>query len=813
MGIIDLFRKKEFKEEIKEKTEEKDFNLQVVPLSTGEQISSKAGKYLDSYTEWVYANVSLRAKAISGIEFELYQVNKREEPTLIETHEILETLQYANNFQSKNDLLFTYQTHKDLTGEAVWYLDRNGSDNPKEKPTAMWPLRPDYLKVYPGDLSKGNFIDHYEYEVPGKDKLIFKPYEILHFKNVNPKNPYRGLGIIEAASVSIDTDNFASEYNRRFFLNNARPDAILYTDQRLQEDTFKRLLRQWNQKFLGVSNSHKLAILESGLKYEQIQMSQNDMQFLEQQKWTRNKIMALFGNTPTMLGIVEDVNRANAETSEYVWTKHTIKPLMQSLCDYLNEFFVPLFADNLFLSFKDPTPQDEAALTNELNLLTNKIYTFNEARALKGLPPIEGGDAIYQAFSLQPVGTELETIEPNKDDKKILVLQSKKRFNPSKKDLSREVRLLKNRNLRRKKQVEELNKSIYEVVSKLYPHTNGKKKIVKKEKEYINKQSYDTKLKFHKNLLKIASTYEERMKSILKLEIYPVMERQTIMKIQFFVKNKKALSDFEFDEGEIIKVATMNFMPLVEEIIRMEGEEALRYLDINEQFDTTSNLVRNAFTKHTSKFCKSLTKTAQDDLIKSLSEGLDSGEGQQQLIKRVKGVIKNLNKTQATRIAITETSRATNIGLLQAFKQGGVEGKEWFTAEDERVCPFCDEMAEKTADLSDTYFDLGDTMEVEKDGKIHSYKFDYEPIESPPLHASCRCTLVPVFKTSKAIKNPNYKEILEGMFEEKFEKFKSELIDKAVTEAVKNSEAVMENDRVKLQMVVDKIEEELDGDR
>ena len=48
-------------------------------------------------------------------------------------------------------------------------------------------------------------------------------------------------------------------------------------------------------------------------------------------------------NTKIALGIVEDVNRANAETSEYIQQKNTTDPEMQKLVDTLNEFLVPLY--------------------------------------------------------------------------------------------------------------------------------------------------------------------------------------------------------------------------------------------------------------------------------------------------------------------------------------------------------------------------------------------------------------------------------------------------------------------------------------
>jgi hypothetical protein len=69
-----------------------------------------------------------------------------------------------------------------------------------------------------------------------------------------------------------------------------------------------------------------------------------------------------------------------------------------------------------------------------------------------------------------------------------------------------------------------------------------------------------------------------------------------------------------------------------------------------------------------------------------------------------------------------------------------VEGKEWFTAEDEHVCPYCNALDRKVVDLDEDYFGLGDSQTI--DGKTQHYNYDDVP--SAPLHVSCRCTLLPV---------------------------------------------------------------------
>ena len=80
-----------------------------------------------------------------------------------------------------------------------------------------------------------------------------------------------------------------------------------------------------------------------------------------------------------------------------------------------------------------------------------------------------------------------------------------------------------------------------------------------------------------------------------------------------------------------------------------------------------------------------------------------------------------------------------------SYKQAGIEYKQWYTAQDGLVCGFCQEMHNKIVGVSENYWALGDTMNVDvPDEKPISMTFSYEDVGEPPLHPNCRCTILPV---------------------------------------------------------------------
>ena len=148
-----------------------------------------------------------------------------------------------------------------------------------------------------------------------------------------------------------------------------------------------------------------------------IGISQRDMEFIEQMRFSRDKILGIFRVPRTVLGITDDVNRANAEATDLVFAKRCIKPRMQRMVEQLNEFFVPLFpgSENLFLDFDDPVPENtELKLKEHETALRSGYKTINEVRESENLKPVgPEGDVIYMQPGLTPLGDQ--TQDPNQD--------------------------------------------------------------------------------------------------------------------------------------------------------------------------------------------------------------------------------------------------------------------------------------------------------------------------------------------------------------------------------------------------------------
>jgi SPP1 gp7 family putative phage head morphogenesis protein len=188
--------------------------------------------------------------------------------------------------------------------------------------------------------------------------------------------------------------------------------------------------------------------------------------------------------------------------------------------------------------------------------------------------------------------------------------------------------------------------------------------------------------------------------------------------------------------------------PIVHATLLQAGRDATQDLGIDAGwFDPFTPAIVEYFQNRSTKIAEDVTDETEKQLRASLSQGVLAGESTFELRARVEAVMGSASTMRADNIARYEVTHAQTYGDIQAWTQSGVvEGKEWYTAHDEHVCPGCSSMDGKILKLSENFFDKGDELIVDRPGKDTPYrlKLDYENIGGCPLHNRCRCVLLPV---------------------------------------------------------------------
>lgn len=341
----------------------------------------------------VHAVVTKCATGTASVEWKLWRKSrsgKKEDRVEVLRHAALDVWNKPNPFMPRQEFVETAQQHIDLTGESDLILSYAFGI-----PVEMWPVRPDRITPVP---DKYEFLKGYVYRGPEGEQVPVNLNECLQIKLPNPYDPYRGLGPVQSILAQIDASRYSTEWNRNFFLNSAEPGGVIEVDHLLDDTEFDQLNRRWAEQHKGVSKAHRVAILENGAKWVSRSQTMRDMQFTELRGVSRDAILEAFGFPKPILGIVENVNRANAEAAEYLFAKWLIVPRLERWKAMLNMELLPLFgspAEGLEFDYTSPVSEnsetENAALTARFNAAVAAVNAgFDPSEVLEavGLPAI-----------------------------------------------------------------------------------------------------------------------------------------------------------------------------------------------------------------------------------------------------------------------------------------------------------------------------------------------------------------------------------------------------------------------------------------
>lgn len=330
--------------------------------------------------------VSGSASAIAGVEWKLYRKSasgKKEDRKEVTDHAALHVWNRPNPFMPHQEFAEVFQQHIELTGECWWVILRvNVMGDPI--PYELWPIRPDKMEPIKDPT---DFISGYVYRGPDGQRIELGTDEVIMIRTPNPEDPWRGMGPVQSILTDIYSTKYAAEYNANFFRNSAEPGGIISVEGNLNDDQYKRAREQWAENHRGLTNAHRVAILENNAKFTSMSYSQRDMQFKELRELSSEVIREAFGYPKPILGTVEDVNRANAEAADYIFGKRYLTPRLERIKAALNYEFLPLFPNGHRLEFdyESPAPADQEAEDKRITARVNALTTLVD----KGFDPDE----------------------------------------------------------------------------------------------------------------------------------------------------------------------------------------------------------------------------------------------------------------------------------------------------------------------------------------------------------------------------------------------------------------------------------------
>ena len=348
-------------------------------------------------TTAVYACVRILAEAVASLPLHVYEYQDDGGKKLVHDHPLYYLLHDEPNPEMTSFVFReTLMSHLLIWGNAYAQIIRDGAG----RVLGLYPLLPDKMDVQRDD--KGNI--YYVYSRNSDENPMFKEYgniklkaeDVLHIPGLG-FDGLIGYSPIAMAKNAVGMTLACEEYGASFFANGANPGGVLEHPGVLKDPS--KVRESWNSVYRGVNNAHKIAVLEEGMKYQQIGIPPEEAQFLETRKFQINEIARLYRIPPHMVGDLDKSSFSNIEQQSLEFVKYTLDPWVirweQSLQRSLllpgekGKYFIKLNVDGLLRG------DYQSRMNGYAVGRQNGWFSANDIREMENMNPIpdeEGGN-------------------------------------------------------------------------------------------------------------------------------------------------------------------------------------------------------------------------------------------------------------------------------------------------------------------------------------------------------------------------------------------------------------------------------------
>ena len=395
MGIKSLFGFGQARDKPVDKAADAGYSFLFGRTTSGKPVNERTAMQ----TTAVYACVRILAEAVASLPLHVYEYQDDGGKKLVHDHPLYYLLHDEPNPEMTSFVFReTLMSHLLIWGNAYAQIIRDGAG----RVLGLYPLLPDKMDVQRDD--RGNI--YYVYSRNSDENPMFKEYgdirlkaeDVLHIPGLG-FDGLIGYSPIAMAKNAVGMTLACEEYGASFFANGANPGGVLEHPGVLKDPS--KVRESWNSVYRGVNNAHKIAVLEEGMKYQQIGIPPEEAQFLETRKFQINEIARLYRIPPHMVGDLDKSSFSNIEQQSLEFVKYTLDPWVirweQSLQRSLllpgekGKYFIKLNVDGLLRG------DYQSRMNGYAVGRQNGWFSANDIREMENMNPIpdEEGGSLY----------------------------------------------------------------------------------------------------------------------------------------------------------------------------------------------------------------------------------------------------------------------------------------------------------------------------------------------------------------------------------------------------------------------------------
>jgi HK97 family phage portal protein len=237
--------------------------------------------------------------------------------------------------------------------------------------------------------------------------LVVPAREIIHDRMNCLFHPLVGTPPVFASGLSSMLGLNAQRASALLFQNASTPGGIITSPKNLDEVEKQRFKEEWEQRF-SRGNYGRVAILEGGLKYEKVAMTNVEGQMVESLKWSAEVVCSVYHVPPYKVGVGALPSYNNVQSLNMEYYSQALQAQIEEIEELL-DYGLGIGGTNLGTEFdiENLLRMDTVTqVTTIKEAVGASVLSPNEGRAKLGYKPVKGGEAPLsqqQYYSLEAI--------------------------------------------------------------------------------------------------------------------------------------------------------------------------------------------------------------------------------------------------------------------------------------------------------------------------------------------------------------------------------------------------------------------------
>jgi len=594
----------------------------------------------------------------------------------------------------------------------------------------------------------------WEYQRGSERKLVL-PEEDAYARLLNPTDPIRGLGPLQAAALAIKQDYHAALFNVAALKNGAHPGGLLVFPGDVSVEQAKEHTRALEARHQGPQRANRTLVIGGGADYKLTAFKATDVDLIPGRKFSREEIFNAFGVPSVIVAIYESAHYDVADASIRIYLLFTVDPLVRSYQNVMNLLVLPRIEpgvqlrldmsqhpvlqeliwarfDTLAKAMKTGVPYNEAKRILNLpladqpwgdtSLLESGLATAADVIAGLAAPPEEGTEEEEEGTGNgeQGAGRKAELCGPH-----ILHVPTCPRAYVPTRDADFASRVSAEQRAE-ERQVRAQMPGIRQRYRSFF---------LRQEREIVARLRREASNKIAGNKVTMGPGTPQTPTLLPGSPVTCALPWERAADDEAAKKARRVLLRITDEQGRLRKLAREYFTKAVKETLRAElkrlGWEAERTEAVTKKLmggRWIQGLIRTKENK-----VAAIEITTRRRLVRTLTEGIGKGETVQDLATRVHEVLGG-DRSRALTIARTESGQAVSVARFAAATAAGAQVKCWKTGANPRASHI---VAGQRYQLPDGAIPMDEAFEVGQDRLM----YPRDPTGSAGEIINCNCIL------------------------------------------------------------------------